>query len=223
VGFDVVEPDDPVEPECPDTASGKDTAVDAALPVRPLLVALDWARTSPELPDPATGLPVTDAVPPDPPSDEPVATLVPPTTDPAAPPRATPPGPTLTTGNPPSPPTPANASVPTRLMASPVEPESAKEVAPAPEFAELTASPMEVARPVSPEEPELPDRTVPPKAMADPRIAVLVAEGLDVAGPVGPVVPEWPDTASGLDTADENAEPVLPLLVALDCAVECPE
>jgi len=82
---------------------------------------------------------------------------------------------------------------------------------------------MEVARPVSPEEPELPDRAVPPKAMAVPRIAVLVAVGLDVAGPVAPVEPELPDSASGLDTADEIAAPVLPLLVALDCADACPE
>jgi hypothetical protein len=52
--------------------------------------------------------------------------------------------------------------------------------------------------------------------MAIPRIAVLVAVGLMTTGPVAPVLPEVPDWDQGLLTAPEVAEPVLPVLVALD-------
>ncbi|HEX2118782.1 MAG TPA: hypothetical protein VHF91_06335 [Acidimicrobiales bacterium] len=52
---------------------------------------------------------------------------------------------------------------------------------------------------------------------------MFTATGLDVAGPVGPVFPESPEKASGLLTAVENAAPVLPVFVALDCAVALPE
>jgi hypothetical protein len=51
----------------------------------------------------------------------------------------------------------------------------------------------------------------------------LVAVGLDVAAPVDPVGPELPETATGLLTADEEAGPVLPVLVALDCDDADPE
>jgi len=123
VVFDVAEPVEPVGPERPDRASGKDTEYETALPVRPELVALDWALVSPESPVSAAGLAVTDAEPPGPPLAEPVATLEPPTTMDDLTTSTVPPGPAVTTSNPPSPPTPANASVPTRLMASPVKPE----------------------------------------------------------------------------------------------------
>jgi hypothetical protein len=52
---------------------------------------------------------------------------------------------------------------------------------------------------------------------------VLVAVGFDVAAPVPPVEPELPETATGLLTADEDAGPVFPVLVALDCDFEAPE
>src|SRR5688500_16518062 len=60
-------------------------------------------------------------------------------------------------------------------------------------------------------------------ATADPRIAELVAVGFEVAVPVPPVLPELPDTATGLLTADEDAGPVFPVLVALDCDFAAPE
>src|SRR5439155_1277464 len=44
-----------------------------------------------------------------------------------------------------------------------------------------------------------------------------------VAVPVSPVVLESPDVAIGLETAVEEAGPVLPVLVAEDWAVEAPE
>src|SRR5207253_8440872 len=43
------------------------------------------------------------------------------------------------------------------------------------------------------------------------------------AEPVRPVEPESPETATGLDTAEDDAGPVLPVFVADDCAVEAPE
>jgi hypothetical protein len=59
--------------------------------------------------------------------------------------------------------------------------------------------------------------------MAVPSTAVLVAVGVMVTGPVLPVVPEFPDTDCGLLPAPEVEEPVLPELVALDCADTAPE
>jgi hypothetical protein len=52
---------------------------------------------------------------------------------------------------------------------------------------------------------------------AVPRMPELVAVGVDVAAPVPPVEPELPETATGLLTADDDAGPVFPVLVALDC------
>src|SRR4051794_3034004 len=54
-------------------------------------------------------------------------------------------------------------------------------------------------------------------------MAKLRATGLLVAGPVGPVAPEPPDVATGLLTALDNDEPVLPELVALDWELAAPE
>ena len=54
-------------------------------------------------------------------------------------------------------------------------------------------------------------------------MAKLRATGLLVAGPVAPVAPEPPDVATGLLTALENDEPVLPELVALAWELAAPE
>jgi hypothetical protein len=104
-----------------------------------------------------------------------------------------------------------------------VEPDAALLVALAPELALLTALPTAMAGPVLPELPELPDVAVPPMATAVPRMPVLVAVGFDVAPPVLPVLPELPETATGLLTADDDAGPVFPVLVALDCDEADPE
>jgi len=109
------------------------------------------------------------------------------------------------------------------LAAVPVLPDAELLVALAPELATLLALPTATAGPVFPELPELPEMAGPPTATAVPRIAVLVAVGFDVAAPVLPVAPELPDTATGLLTADEDAGPVLPVLVALDCDDDEPE
>jgi hypothetical protein len=109
------------------------------------------------------------------------------------------------------------------LAAVPVLPDAELLLAPAPELALLLALPTATAGPVFPELPELPDVALPPAAMAVPRMPVFVAVGLDVAAPVLPVFPEFPDTATGLLTADDDAGPVLPVLVALDCDEAEPE
>jgi hypothetical protein len=57
----------PVGPELPLMATGFDDAVDVAGPVLPVLVAVDWALTAPELPDWATGVSTTAGDPPEPP------------------------------------------------------------------------------------------------------------------------------------------------------------
>ena len=57
----------PVGPEAPDVAVGLVPAPDCAQPVFPVLVAEDWALTSPELPETAVGTTVTSAAPPAPP------------------------------------------------------------------------------------------------------------------------------------------------------------
>jgi hypothetical protein len=115
----------------------------------------------------------------------------------------------------------ASTSVP--LAAVPVLPDAALLLALAPELAELSALPTARAVPVLPDGPELPDWALPPTATAEPRMAELVALGLDVADPVDPVGPELPETATGLLTADDEAGPVLPVLVALDCDEAEPE
>jgi hypothetical protein len=109
------------------------------------------------------------------------------------------------------------------FTALPVLPDAPLLVAPAPELALLLALPTAMAAPVSPELPELPDVALPPTATAVPRMPEFVAVGLDVAAPVPPVLPELPDTATGLLTACDDAAPVFPVLVALDCDFTEPE
>jgi hypothetical protein len=109
------------------------------------------------------------------------------------------------------------------LAAVPVLPDAALLVALAPELAVLLALPAAMAGPVLPELPELPDVALPPMATAVPRIAELFALGVDVAAPVDPVGPELPEAATGLLVADDEAGPVLPVLVALDCDEAEPE
>src|SRR5437588_6340753 len=57
----------PVVPEAPEAAVGLEPADDDAGPVSPVLVAEDWALTSPELPEMAVGTTVTSTLPPRPP------------------------------------------------------------------------------------------------------------------------------------------------------------
>jgi hypothetical protein len=227
VGFTMTGPVAPVAPENPDCDWGLLTAPEVEDPVFPLLVALDWAETAPELPVRESGLTVTVVVPPAPPLEELVATLEPPTALDAPIVNtemltAGAPGPARTRVMPASPPSPPRAKTPVPLTALPDVPDAAFAAAPAPELALLTASPKAAAPPVFPELPDAPEVAVPPKVMAEPRMAVLTAIGLDVAGPVDPVAPEVPETAIGLLTAPEEALPVLPELVALDCAAALP-
>jgi hypothetical protein len=137
--------------------------------------------------------------------------------------RAGPPAPETPTAMPPLPPRPPMAATPVLFTAAPVLPDAALLVALAPELALLLALPTAIAGPVLPELPELPDWAPPPTTTAVPRMPELVAVGLDVAGPVFPVFPELPDTATGLLTACDDADPVFPVLVALDCDVADPE
>jgi hypothetical protein len=220
---------DPVVPEFPETATGLLTAEEEALPVRPEFVALDCAVEFPVLPDVAMGVALTFTPPPAPPLAEPTATLEPPMAadEPIVPNeklRAGPPAPaTAADRSPPLPPCPPTATTVVPLAAVPVLPDAELLVALAPELALLWALPTATAGPVSPERPELPDWAPPPTATAVPRMAELFALGLDVAAPVDPVVPELPDTATGLLTAADDALPVVPLFVALDCDVDAPE
>jgi len=228
IGLDVAAPVDPVVPEVPEAACGLLTAVDTALPVLPEFGALDCALTLPVLPVVATGLEVTLTPPPAPPLAEPTATLEPPMAEvePMVPNeklRAGPAAPESTMETPPRPPLPPMATTPVRLNAVPVEPDAALLLASAPALAVLLAVPAATAGPVLPELPELPDVALPPVAMAVPRMAVLLAVGFDVAAPVDPVEPELPDTATGLLVADDEAGPVFPELVALDCDDDEPE
>jgi hypothetical protein len=227
-GLDEAGPVDPVAPELPETARGLLTATERALPVLPELVALDCADVFPVLPDVAMGVAVTFTPPPAPPLAEPTATLWPPMAadEPIVPNerlRAGPPAPEVATESPPLPPVPPRATTLVPLAAVPVLPDAASLLALAPELAALLALPTARAGPVLPEGPELPDWALPPAATAVPRMAELVALGLDVAAPVDPVEPELPETATGLLTADDDAGPVLPVLVALDCEDADPE
>lgn len=66
----------------------------------------------------------------------------------------------------------------------------------------------------------------PPMAMAVPRMPVLIAVGPEKTNPVPPVIPvlpELPEIASGFDVAVDEALPVLPEFVALDCDEALPE
>jgi len=137
--------------------------------------------------------------------------------------RAGPPGAEAETESPPLPPKPPMAATFVALAAVPVLPDAALLVALAPELAVLLALPTAIAGPVFPEAPELPVSALPPVATAVPRMAELVALGVDVAAPVDPVGPELPETATGLLAADDEAGPVLPVLVALDCDDAEPE
>ncbi|MGH9280182.1 MAG: hypothetical protein ACRD12_19040 [Acidimicrobiales bacterium] len=162
VTLTVAAPVDPVEPELPETAVGFETALDEAFPVFPLLVALDWAEADPELPVVADGLTETLELPPLPPLALPTATLDPPTAVDETAGAATtftagPPDPDTGAATPPLPPLPPTDTTATWLVALPVVPELATDVAPAPLFAELVALPIAVAAPVLPELPELPD------------------------------------------------------------------
>ncbi|HEX3622366.1 MAG TPA: hypothetical protein VHT97_08635 [Acidimicrobiales bacterium] len=228
IGLDVAGPVDPVAPDVPETAIGLLTAPEVAAPVVPEFVALDCADEFPVLPDVAKGVAVTLTPPPAPPLAEPTATLEPPTAvdEPSVPNeklRAGPPAPETATESPPLPPMPPIAATLVTLAAVPVLPDAELLVALAPELAVLLALPTATAGPVFPEAPELPVVALPPVTTAVPRMAELVALGLDVAAPVDPVGPELPETATGLLEADDDAGPVLPLLVALDCEEAEPE
>jgi hypothetical protein len=176
----------------------------------------------------AEGLDVMPTAPPAPPLAEPTATLEPPMAEvePRVPNerlRAGPPAPETPTATPPLPPRPPRATMSEALTAAPVPPDAELLVALAPELATLLALPTARAGPVFPEFPELPDTAPPPMATAVPRMPELVAVGFDVAAPVLPVLPELPETATGLLTACDDAGPVFPVLVALDCDDEDPE
>lgn len=228
IGLDVAAPVPPVAPEFPETATGLLTALEMALPVGPVLVALDCADALPVFPDVAMGDVLTLTPPPAPPLAAPTATLEPPMAEdePRVPNeklRAGPPAPETATESPPRPPGPPRAKTPVLLSAAPVFPDAALLLALAPELAVLLAVPTAMAGPVLPEAPELPVRALPPAATAVPKMPVFVAFGLDMAAPVGPVGPELPETATGLLEADDDAGPVAPVLVALDCDETGPE
>src|SRR5947209_1421650 len=216
----------PVSPESPESASPSDTAVELAEPVLPVLVEEDCAMAAPESPDTAAGLCVDLMSPPAPPLAEVLAMESPPVTfgapplarDRASPARAE----RARAPLPASPPVPPMSVERTALSTSPVV--AGREVGrdAAPELATLVASPVIRASPVVPELPESPDRAVPP-TLALPLMPVLMAPAVRLTSPVAPVLPESPDIAVGLPTAVELAPPVLPVLVAEDCAVDGPE
>jgi hypothetical protein len=226
-GLDVAAPVLPVVPEFPENATGLLTAVEMAAPVLPVFVALDCADVLPEFPVVAIGLDVTFTPPPAPPLAEPTATLEPPMAadEPRVPNerlRAGPPAPETPTARPPFPPRPPRATTSVAFTAAPEDPDAALLLALAPELALLLALPTATAGPVFPELPEFPDVATPPMETAVPRMPELVAVGVDVAAPVPPVEPEFPETATGLLTADDDAGPVFPVLVALDCDEDDP-
>jgi hypothetical protein len=228
IGLDVAGPVDPVAPELPENATGLLTAPEDAAPVLPVFVALVCADELPVLPDVAVGVAVTLTPPLAPPLAEPTATLEPPMAvdEPIVPNeklRAGPPAPEAATERPPLPPMPPRATTVVPLAAVPVLPDAELLVALAPELAVLLALPTASAGPVLPEAPELPVVALPPVATAVPRIAELFALGVDVAAPVDPVGPELPEAATGLLVAADDAGPVLPVLVALDCDEAEPE
>ena len=194
----------------------------------PEFVALDCADELPVLPVVAVGVAVMLTPPPAPPLAAPTATLEPPMAvdEPIVPNeklRAGPPAPETEAESPPLPPMPPRATTLVPLAAVPVEPDAELLLALAPELAVLLALPTAIAGPVFPDAPELPVEALPPVATAVPRIAELVALGVDVAAPVDPVGPELPETATGLLEAADEAGPVVPELVALDCDDDGPE
>lgn len=215
-----VPPVEPVLPELPETASGLDVAVELALPVLPVLVALLCDDVLPELPDSALGLTLTNTSPPSPPP----ASIT--TTERSrrsmGSSRVGPLGPGTMT-MPPAPPSsasPPTATMFTRLLAAPVNPEMEVELAPAPELALLIALPTAMAGPVDPEFPELPVKTGPPMAIAVPRMAVFTAVGLDMDTP-GKAMPK---TLSGTTLPPMAiAVPSNPVLMATGLARAPPE
>ena len=215
----------PVAPESPLVARGIEEADDVASPVRPELVAEDWAVAGPVEPVVAVGATFTVVAPPWPPEASVVAIEAPPTVEVVTGPvptartpfTAAPPGPAAASAVPPAPPAPPTATMVERLTASPLDPVWATDDALAPVLARESAVPRADAAPVSPDEPELPDVAGPvPAANEVLRMAELVAVDAVVAAPVGPVGPELPDDADGFDVADDVALPVVPVLVADD-------
>jgi CubicO group peptidase (beta-lactamase class C family) len=229
--LDPLEPEGPVGAERPVRLTGPESEPLVAGPVRPELLELDPAAVGPDPPEVATGMADRIDVPPEPPALEADPTLEPPVavTRPLGDRRTS----RLTTGapapersgraSPPGPPWPPTEAAVVLLAASPVSPERATALEPAPLLAEESAAPAAIAAPVEPDPPVLPVRTGPPTTVAEPRIAELVAVGAEVAPPVLPVGPELPDWARGWDAAADEAEPVSPVLVLPDWALEAPE
>ena len=117
----------PVAPEEPDAAVGLEPAEDDAGPVSPVLVADDWALTSPELPERAVGTTVTSTLPPRPPLASALAMDSPPIVRvleeppiPAVTFETRPPWPEEAWAVPPWPPLPPTARTLTTLVAAPV-------------------------------------------------------------------------------------------------------
>src|SRR5437762_1396264 len=109
------------------------------------------------------------------------------------------------------------------LAAEPVSPDVEVDSLAAPLLAKLSALPAAWVSPVLPESPELPDPTLFRPMIARPLSAVFKTPRVALTLPVLPVPPESPLCATGLDHAVELAPPVLPVLVAEDCAVDAPE
>src|SRR5437764_9969057 len=124
--------------------------------------------------------------------------------------------------SPPRPPSPPVSLVLTALATSPVVPDAESEWDRAPELATLKAAPAALALPVSPVLPESPLRTA-ALTLDLPLIPLLEAVRSVWALPVLPESPESPLAATGLASAVELAGPVLPVLVAVDCAHAVPE
>ena len=124
--------------------------------------------------------------------------------------------------SPPRPPSPPVTFVLTAFATSPVVPDAESEWDSAPELAMLKAAPATWALPVSPVLPESPLRTA-AVMLPVPLIPVLAAVRSPRALPVLPESPESPLAATGLASAVDVAGPVLPVLVALDCAHAVPE
>ena len=82
VAFTVAAPVGPMSPELPDVATGLAVAVELAGPVLPLLLADDWAVTSPERPLVAVGLRSRLPPPPLPPLASALVVLLPPVASP---------------------------------------------------------------------------------------------------------------------------------------------
>ena len=124
--------------------------------------------------------------------------------------------------SPPRPPSPPVTLVFTALAAEPVLPDAESDCDSAPELARLWAAPAARASPVAPVLPESPLLTV-AATLELPLILAFDAVRSAVAFPVLPESPDPPLAATGLALAVELAGPVLPVLVAVDCAHAVPE